>query len=181
MLVERVLFKQKFEAHYLGPFALDCLFTCCWLSAPQSAVGSTGSISSSVCKASCCALCLLLQSLRSDFLSISCVCLLSMLLLDFLATLDSRAFFANRCRSSSELRSLVAALMAAGSSSPIGAVLNGGSVPNVQGLVAAGTAGGVLEGGQDRSADEKLTPRQLYVLNRVLEALEYGSGQDYKL
>lgn len=51
-------------------------------------------------------------------------------------------------------------------------------------LMAASNAGGVgmaSSGAAAGSGATALTPRQLYTLNRILEALEYGSGQDFKM
>eukprot|EP00983_Pelagomonas_calceolata_P040840 1137799-Pelagomonas_calceolata.AAC.4 len=109
-------------------------------------------------------------------------------------------FIATPLKTSSELKGLVVALMAAGSSSPLTAALssrsgssssNGNSALDLSALLgslsSSAAAGAALpastEGIQRRSSqgEEKLTPRQLYTLNRILEALEYGSGSDYKL
>ncbi|KAF5842874.1 hypothetical protein DUNSADRAFT_4333 [Dunaliella salina] len=97
-------------------------------------------------------------------------------------------------KNSSELKGAVVALMAAGSSNPLarifgGASNNGSGAPNPGALLGSLSSGGAAaaalpesaEGIQRRPGEENLTPRQLYTLNRILEALEYGSGSDYKI
>ena len=70
---------------------------------------------------------------------------------------------------SGPLRAMVVALAASNSAQGVPS-----SGPSFN---AAGPSGGA---GADYNR-RALTPRQLYTLNRVLEALEYGSGQDYRL
>jgi hypothetical protein len=98
-------------------------------------------------------------------------------------------------RNSPELRGLVVALMTAGSRSHVGSVLRGEGRP-MDALLSSssrGTQGGVGMGvgapagalavseGRVSQQASGSTLQQLYVLNRLLEALEYGSGRDYKL